>query len=196
MGRRGPSRSLFAALPHDLRNIIRTNGRVQAINGPDLESLQVKQELIAESSGSGSGWGNRLLRTQPASISPERDMVEDEAMNGVEEINGSGGIQAVDSAQDIPVVHAESSVAFKQQRIGNGGRAVKRRRVEPVWEVVEVHIPPVQKRRKGKEVPVYSPYDGHPWDCTGLVKRYTNYKDVPDDITKCEFDSLSISSHA
>jgi hypothetical protein len=113
-------------------------------------------------------------------------MVEDEAMNGIEEIKGSSENLAVTSTQGIPVGQVLSAVAVTKQSSRNGGRAVKKRRVEPTWEVDEVHIPPVQKRRKGKELPVYNAYEGHPWDCTGLVRRYTNYRDVPEDIKKCE----------
>ncbi|WVQ96050.1 hypothetical protein IAU59_003150 [Kwoniella sp. CBS 9459] len=42
------------------------------------------------------------------------------------------------------------------------------------------------KRKKGKR-PVVNPvnhYSGHPWDCTGLVERYTDYTDVPSDLVK------------
>ncbi|OCF43816.1 hypothetical protein I317_02258 [Kwoniella heveanensis CBS 569] len=42
------------------------------------------------------------------------------------------------------------------------------------------------KRKKNKR-PVVNPlnhYSGHPWDCTGLVERYTDYTDVPSDLVK------------
>lgn len=31
-----------------------------------------------------------------------------------------------------------------------------------------------------------NPWSGHPWDCTGLVPRYTSAAQLPKDLQKCE----------
>lgn len=28
----------------------------------------------------------------------------------------------------------------------------------------------------------------HPWDCTGIVQRYTKLKNVPEELKKCEYN--------
>lgn len=183
MGKRGPSRSLFASLPVDLRNTIRTNGRYLSMNGPDLDSFQIKQEMLAESSGSGS----RLLRTQPESMSPEKDEGEDPTPVIQAGPSGSGSKGFPSAAVEVEVqVEAEASLAGDVD--SSPPRAVKRRRTEGAWVVGAAPslVRPVQKRRKGKELPVHNAYEGHPWDCTGLVERYVNRDHVPDDIKKCE----------
>lgn len=182
MGKRGPSRSLFASLPVDLRNTIRTNGRYLSMNGPDLDSFQIKQEMLAESSGSGS----RLLRTQPESMSPEKDGEEenDAAVITVQPVaSGSKGFPSAKVE-----VEAEAEGKEEVDVDSSPPRAVKRRRTEGAWVVGAAPslVRPVQKRRKGKELPVHNAYEGHPWDCTGLVERYVNRDHVPDDIKKCE----------
>ncbi|KAI9638998.1 RNA cap guanine-N2 methyltransferase-domain-containing protein [Dioszegia hungarica] len=181
MGKRGPSRSLFASLPVDLRNTIRTNGRYLSMNGPDLDSFQIKQEMLAESSGSGS----RLLRTQPESMSPEKDEGEDPTPVIQAGPSGSGSKGFPSAAVEVEVqVEAEASLAGDVD--SSPPRAVKRRRTEGAWVVGAAPslVRPVQKRRKGKELPVHNAYEGHPWDCTGLVERYVNRDHVPDDIKK------------
>lgn len=185
MGRRGPSRSLFAALPHDLRTTIRTNGQYLSQNGLDLDSLQVKQESI---DAGGSAPASRLLRTQPASVSPDR---EDEIVHieaGPSVIASTR--QAVSKGSKSSGVGPAWTNGGTAQAQSSGVRAVKRRRTEEAWVVSAgpSTIAPRQKRRKGKELPVYNAYEGHPWDCTGLVQRYVNRDHVPDDIKKCELD--------
>lgn len=188
MGRRGPSRSLFAALPPDLRNTIRTNGHNFSQNGLDLDSFQAKQELLDAGQ---PGPSSRLLRTQPASASPEieeeesRDSrsIQAEVVAPVQERIGSknGGKQ-------VSLASGGGNSEGKINAEGESVRAVKRRRVEGAWVINAgpSTTQPRQKRRKGKELPVFNPYIGHPWDCTGLVERYVNRDYVPDDIKKCE----------
>ncbi|KAL1406586.1 putative diacylglycerol O-acyltransferase tgs1 [Vanrija albida] len=43
---------------------------------------------------------------------------------------------------------------------------------------------PPSKRRKGKGRADDNPYAGHPWDCTGLVPRYTEMSEVPKALKK------------
>ena len=48
--------------------------------------------------------------------------------------------------------------------------------------------PLLSKRRKGKGKSVVADnlHLGHPWDCTGLVKRFKDYSELPPGIGKCK----------
>jgi trimethylguanosine synthase len=202
MGRRGPSRSLFAALPYELRHVIRTNGNSLSETGPDLDSLRIKQELLDATKLPSS---SRLLRTQPASVSPERDHEEILASTGGGQATSSLAgpdsearrpattVQRVQPTAGASTEVSGTSSKRRAARSASNIRAVKRTRVEGPW-VINVgpsSTQPPQKRRKGKELPVFNPFIGHPWDCTGLVERYVNRDSVPDDIKKCELRGLS-----
>lgn len=201
MGRRGPSRSLFAALPADLRSVIRTNGYIQAQNGPDLDSLAVKKELLdaGTSSAAGPSSAPKLLRTQPASPTQTISESDDEPegavpVNGRDhqpEHNGTAPTRSpIATVQNNLAASADQAIITPAR-----ARAVKRRRIESVWQTPEdpYHGSRAQKRRKGKQVEVFNAYEGHPWDCTGLVERYRNWNDVPDDIKKCEHTDFAAS---
>lgn len=43
----------------------------------------------------------------------------------------------------------------------------------------------VSKKRKGNFQAPDNPHLGHPWDCTGLVPRYTDYFELPPGLAKC-----------
>ena len=51
----------------------------------------------------------------------------------------------------------------------------------------DTYNPPAKKRRvaswKGK---ARDDYEGHPWDCTGLVQRFTSADQVPRELVKCK----------
>lgn len=69
----------------------------------------------------------------------------------------------------------------------------------PSTVVLPAHLPakvvasrpgqePKKKKRKLKGKAVENQYLDHPWDCTGLIKRYQDYSEVPSELTKCAFD--------
>lgn len=43
-------------------------------------------------------------------------------------------------------------------------------------------------KKQNKDDEAENPYLGHPWDCTGLVPRYTDAKEVPDYLKKCKWE--------
>ena len=74
--------------------------------------------------------------------------------------------------------------------------AVKSVRTEGVWVPADDYDPvavvPRKKRRRNGGAAEQGAADfpnmfaGHPYDCTGLVERYGDYREVPADIRKCE----------
>ncbi|WWC65767.1 uncharacterized protein I303_108389 [Kwoniella dejecticola CBS 10117] len=165
--RRNVGRSLFASLPIDLRQSLRS----QSFDKP--EEVRVKAEQILQIPSSG------LLSTQPQSESGGEDEEEEHAgpsgttaesssiAKAVEVMPGNGIVKSRRTEPIIPkydLAHAAS--------------------ITPTGRTVNAG----KKRKKGRR-PVtnpLNPYLGHAWDCTsdGLVERYTDYHNVPKDLIK------------
>ncbi|WVW86985.1 hypothetical protein I302_109041 [Kwoniella bestiolae CBS 10118] len=182
--RQGPSRSLFASLPIDLKQSLRTQSFDHFAHANKSEEVQVKAENIMQVSMDG------FLSTQPQSESDsEESEGDDEEMAFEAGPSGSSNVWNNDF-QRQPIRLTEMGIPASIA----GPSIVKTRRTVP-------HIPrydPTQliglgqttvvhkKRKKGKQ-PLRNPLNpflGHEWDCTGLVERYTNYTDVPQDLMK------------
>jgi hypothetical protein len=89
-----------------------------------------------------------------------------------------------------------SSSALPSTRRRQSASALRSVRREGTWVPAEDHdtLPAVPRKKHKKNnngyTPssvVYNPYAGHPYDCTGLVQRYSDYKGVPMDIRKCAY---------
>lgn len=48
------------------------------------------------------------------------------------------------------------------------------------------------KERRGKEKVPANPHQGHAWDCTGLVPRFSDYSQLPQQLAKCALHSCCI----
>ncbi|WWC92747.1 uncharacterized protein L201_007706 [Kwoniella dendrophila CBS 6074] len=174
--RAGPSRSLFASLPVDLKQTLRS----QTFGNPanDLDDVQIKAENILNISTNG------LLNTQPDS-----DDEEDEEEEIANQVAGPSGISSITintqpsySSESIPSI--SRSMVVKRKREENATP-----NIDPSTYITINQNHLQKKRKKGKqnnnhnEIPL-NPYIEHPWDCTGLVKRYSNYRNVPKDLIK------------
>ncbi|WWC95767.1 hypothetical protein V866_002633 [Kwoniella sp. B9012] len=181
--RQGPSRSLFASLPLELKQSLRSQSFTS-------EEVQVKAENIMDISMNG------MLNTQPQSDS-DSEIDEDESSirypNGhnVEKINNDSNVVA-----QVPNAVGPSTTIVVNQTLDTAGPGPStivrsRRHVAHIprydpTEFVGLGQQTHKKRKKGKQ-PLrnpLNPFVGHEWDCTGLVKRYTNYTEVPQDLMK------------
>ncbi|WWD20242.1 hypothetical protein CI109_104718 [Kwoniella shandongensis] len=195
-GRAGPSRSLFASLPPTLKQTLRS--QVLDPLADKAEEVRIKAEQILEVSVGG------LLGTQPVSEDETSDIeleVEDEVTRADERIvlgvtttaEATAGTSEViqlekeRSTSELPTASSIVKSIRREQPIASSSstsvQTPNKRPSSPVYE----NALSSKKRRKGnaatKKV-VVNPYLDHPWDCTGLVPRYSSYDEVPPDLTK------------
>ncbi|WWC73757.1 uncharacterized protein I206_107729 [Kwoniella pini CBS 10737] len=156
--RRSAGKSLFASLPIELKHSLRS----QSFDKP--EEVRIKAEQILQIPSSG------FLNTQPQS--------DDEDQEERETINGGGS--------------SHTNLVVSNNQSASSSSIVKSRKIEPLLpkydldQIANIGQNTHKKRKKGKQ-PLknpLNPYLGHAWDCTGLVKRYTDYTDVPKDLIK------------
>jgi trimethylguanosine synthase len=166
-----PSRSLFASLPAELKFALRTQD-VEPFVG---NTVQVKSEILEGINP------NNLLPTQPSNTSDTN-------------LDIDSTIQVTVSQE--PAHSVEPRVTSTQAPLGQETPA-KARSVVLKRTVEDLPTPSSsrsraaiedsgRKRRKGKAKAIENHYLNHPWDCMGLVPRYTDYSDVPSELSKCE----------
>ncbi len=80
----------------------------------------------------------------------------------------SGEVIEVDQTEDIPEASSSMAVALKR----------------PATIASPTHCRSTKKRKGRSRVPENDFID-HPWDCTGLVQRYTDYSELPRGLAKC-----------
>lgn len=250
------SRSLFASLPHELRETIRIQGALPAVTAPHVTFTQLQDARSGERAG-GSSYGihdpaqaqaqapvqaQELVRTQPESLdgsdSEDSSESEEEEQELVEEkASGAGSLSQEKAVSSVaggapagsgsapeyptgkvpsvspltpvvqpgsrpestvvpsPSISVPTVVPAIPQSTSQARSAVRSRRTEGTWVPSDDYDPidtvPRKKRRKtnGACAPTALPnaYAGHPYDCTGLVPRYNDYKEVPADIRKCQW---------
>jgi trimethylguanosine synthase len=174
-----PSRSLFAALPAELKRSIRT----QTLD--EVDSLAVKQELLLDALGQPAPQSN-LLPTQPAS--PSGSVVSSAAATAP---------IAVDIVVATAVNAAPTGPAQTYQNIAESSAAAHKRS----YDLVESPVTPASrksdtlgsKKKKSQRPPnkgAVNKHLGHAWDCTGLVPRYASAQQVPLDLRKCGYSRI------
>ncbi|RSH93348.1 hypothetical protein EHS25_007704 [Saitozyma podzolica] len=194
-----PSRSLFAALPVELKRSIRTQ---------TLDSLAVKKEMLSEALDGGrdnhAGSKSDLLPTQPPLLSGNGQIYETYEPLEEEEANNLGAVvtpaPALPAAVDqvVPVVPDSANDESQENSVAESSASAQKRRYEAIvamtrGEVGEVESPTRDsygwsgKKKRSQRPPnkgPKNPYLGHPWDCTGLVPRYAHAEQVPKDLKK------------
>ncbi|WRT69641.1 uncharacterized protein IL334_006630 [Kwoniella shivajii] len=187
--RQGVSRSMFASLPFELKQTLRSQSTDHFANKSAAE-LQVKAERLLDLSTDG------LLSTQPP-IQSESDSDDDEGHQYPIHLDLDGPSQIVKQVV-VPPRSVEAGPSKLPVTISTSNTIVKSKRAElplphrdpytylntscTTSGTATTHA----KRKKGKK-PLENPLNafiGHPFDCTGLVTRYTNYTDVPEDLMK------------
>ncbi|WVR08109.1 hypothetical protein IAU60_005155 [Kwoniella sp. DSM 27419] len=170
-----PSRSMFASLPFELRSNLRS--QVLLPLGDKAQEARSKAEHVLDAAVGG------MLSTQPAS---EVDESDDDDVD-VDADAQAGSQSALGPSQPI-----RSSAVAGPSRLRQTP-AVKSVRYEASWvhekaqaSTGEDKPHPAKKRRgnKAKKAVITNQYAGHPWDCTGLVPRYSDYEQVPHDLKK------------
>ena len=173
MRKGGGTRSLFASLPWDLKQSLRSQSLDVVIPLQPKSEVEIKAERILQLAST-----NGLLSTQPKSSS---DVVEaDSSRGGVNETEAGHNRRAGDAGED-----EEDDL---ENRESSGGAL--QRPTPPS----SLDYPPTpmsytdsaRKRRKGKNKAPVNRHLGHPWDCTGLVSRYQDYSEVPTHLAKCK----------
>jgi trimethylguanosine synthase len=206
-----PSRSLFAALPVELKRSIRTQ---------TLDSLAVKKEMLSEALDGGrdnhAGSKSDLLPTQPPLLSGNGQIYETYEPLEEEEANNLGAVvtpaPALPAAVDqvVPVVPDSANDESQENSVAESSASAQKRRYEAIvamtrGEVGEVESPTRDsygwsgKKKRSQRPPnkgPKNPYLGHPWDCTGLVPRYAHAEQVPKDLKKCAWPSFGAYSAA
>ncbi|WVN86930.1 uncharacterized protein L203_102105 [Cryptococcus depauperatus CBS 7841] len=170
-GRQGAS--LFSSLPSELRQSLR-----QRICEPSSVNASVEPAVDYPMDPTLSG--QTLLRTQPDSESEDEEESEDVAIGMYR-----------DKSQEIPVqlpnaIHQlEASkipaIITRRQFIKQENNCCEK--VSSLPATVPVNTTTSRKKRFKLEVPKNN-HLGHPWDCTGLVPRYTRIQQVPSDLVK------------
>ncbi|KAK6908531.1 hypothetical protein I203_102533 [Kwoniella mangroviensis CBS 8507] len=186
--RQGPSRSLFASLPLDLKQSLRSQSFDNFAS--KSEEVQVKAEQILDIPKSG------MLDTQPQSDSDSDSEIDGDGLpirypDGYN-VNNSQNKSTV--VAQTPNIAGPSTIVNQTLGVTEAGPSttVKSRRhvihtpkYDPT-QFVGLGQQTHKKRKKGKQ-PIrnpLNPFIGHEWDCTGLVKRFTDYTEVPQDLMK------------
>lgn len=166
-----PSRSLLAGLPFDLKTQIRT----QTLDShPDNteDSVEIKAELIAI---------NDLLPTQPDSSAS--------ASSSSSSPSSSSSSSSSSADVEITVVETTAPIASSSKRTIDVVDSPTQKYDVSMQGSYEPYEPPeplpppkkITQRTRGPR----NPFHGHPWDCSGLVHRYTRADQVPSDLKKC-----------
>jgi len=165
-----PSRSLFASLPWDLKKTIRTKAEEleELVNTDDID---VKAELIR-------GVADDLLPTQPSSPQLLPADEEEESMN----LKPPSAPATVEPSPATPRPPISEPVVSPVTPAGSS----KRPHVEVRESSTPTSLIQPARKRKRKSKAAGGVHADHPWDCTGLVPRYTDASQVPDRIRKCE----------
>ncbi|ORY34840.1 RNA cap guanine-N2 methyltransferase-domain-containing protein [Naematelia encephala] len=173
---RPKSRSLLSGLSLDLKRSLRSQALTPfpAVVAPIPNTVEAKEELIEEFTVDG-----RLLPTQPAS--PDSNEGDEDGQDGAVQVT----VQVQDGEQDAVLI-------FESDMTEASTSTVLKRRIEKFSSGYDTLQPwsasTSSKKRKGKakakaNAPTNS-YIDHPWDCSTLVRRYSDYSHVPLEIRK------------
>jgi len=164
---------LFASLPAELKLALRTQTVEPYIN----DTVEVKTELLDVMEADG------LLPTQPREISPDSPIQ-------IEIRQEFTPLPSTSAPVDLAPPIASGSVVIKRTHENAIPSSSKRNSTSRDW--AGHNITERGKRRKGKSRALDNRYQGHPWDCTGLVPRYTDYSEAPPELGKCELSPLPL----
>lgn len=173
--RKTAGRSFFSNLPLELRTSLRSQILVPHVAGANINDFRLAHDTASSSDGD-----SHLLPTQP--LSPT-STVDDSSIiqNGGYSLVGIPGLPSESTLTDV----AESSTTGQKRAVqaglssssnGIGTGTGKKRKVI--------------KNGKGKSrtpQDVMKKYNGHAWDCTGLVERYTDPSEIPSNLVKCTY---------
>ena len=170
-----PSRSLFASLPWDLKKTI----RAKADDADELvDDVAVKAEMIRNVA-------EDFLPTQPTSPqSLPADEEEEEAMS----FQPAAAPAMTDAVLATPTRSTAKPIPPPIVSAGSTGSRGEVRAASPSSSFLQ----PARKRKR-KSKGANDAYADHPWNCTGLVPRYTEASQVPERIRKCELSPRFIS---
>lgn len=204
MPKRPKSRSFFTALPVEIKRQLRSQParvdsppepevvRQQASREPNPADLLPTQPPRPDDAGEDPGPSDQV--TRPTEESSDMDMTKSSDVEAAPVSKTAVELAPVPSSSTTPTVTSSaaassSNSAPSRSALGSSSivRAVKR---SSEWEGGR----PSAKRQKGKgkakepaSEEAENLYEGHPWDCTGLVPRYTDASEVPKHLKKCEF---------
>lgn len=205
MPKRPKSRSFFTALPVEIKRQLRSQParvdsppepevvRQQASREPNPADLLPTQPPRPDDAGDDPGPSDQV--TRPTEESSDMDMTKSSDVEAAPVSKTAVELAPVPSSSTTPTVTSSaaassSNSAPSRSALGSSSivRAVKR---SSEWEGGR----PSAKRQKGKgkakepaSEEAENLYEGHPWDCTGLVPRYTDASEVPKHLKKCEFN--------
>lgn len=168
-GGKGKRLSMFSALPPTLKRALRSQPRLESVVATTIVHRQEEQPTA------------RLLPTQPPSEvdepkggeldaeseSSDMDMDMDSDNDAAAALSDNGNDSDKENVRPASARPVESSSPSS-----NTGSAVISRRVETAPQEANAD---------------------HPWNCTGLVPRYTDAGALPKELRKCKLVSLSSS---
>ncbi len=178
----GASRSLFAALPFELRNAIKSQATsTNSVSQRPTETVE-RSDVSTDAGRHEDASPNPadLLRTQPDSCSPSSTPERTEisipiavAPFTIEPVAGPSLTPDVpnDPKGKRKFRHTPSADAYNQL-------------VNPITSD-SLDSTSKNRGKRRRKVKVNNEHQGHPWDCTGLVPRFTKPSDVPPDLVKC-----------
>lgn len=122
----------------------------------------------------------RSIRTRPLQDPASTSQVEIKQENILNAISASGFL----STQPLsPSSQSGSEAAILEDESPQTPAESSKR---PLSGVVTVTTPSAQFNKKRKRNSALPAGSDHPWDCTGLVPRYSDYSEVPTELRKCE----------
>lgn len=187
--------SFFASLPPELRRELRSQPSLESNNVTSGEGQEAAPQL------------SDLLPTQPPAQDGEaegegEDMDEDEDEDDDDDDKRAEDADMTEEAEandsQIPPSTlpngASSNTSAPARTAPPGASSSSTNTTTAVISRRHEYPPPPSsgrpaKRRRGEDPdPAASenPYLGHPWDCTGLVPRYMDRSEVPQNLQKCE----------
>ncbi|KAK8849615.1 hypothetical protein IAR55_004950 [Kwoniella newhampshirensis] len=206
----GPSRSLFASLPPTLRQSLRS--QVLDPLADKAEEVRIKAEQILEVSvggllgtqpiSEGEGEGSDVVEEEEQEQEQEekdRTVTSSGIATSSSDMSIDGAIsQSTGESQaqaKLPAASASAAIVRSIRRDDSIASAPSSRQtcpakrpLSPTTSTAHQAYPPTPKKKRNqigdRNKNPNNPYLDHPWDCTGLVPRYSDYPQVPPDLTK------------
>lgn len=157
-GGKGKRLSMFSALPPTLKRALRSQPRLESVVATTAVHRQDEQPTA------------RLLPTQPPSDFDEPEADEPEPAE----------VDAASESSDMDVDTDNDSDAE-----GSDKENVRPALERPAESSAPSDIDSAVISRRVETAPLQATAD-HPWDCTGLVPRYTDAGALPKELRKCK----------
>jgi trimethylguanosine synthase len=165
--------SFFSSLPPQLKYQLRSQPKLELEPAPaeeEVKNVHVQPKL------------SDLLPTQP----PMEDDDDGDEYEDAEEGGGEEGEE--EEVMELATPAATALPGPSSMPASTVSTVVISRKRAHSVEARPSHTK--RRKGKGKAIDEHNAYEGHSWDCTGLVPRYTDASEVPKHLKKCKQRSV------